>query len=144
MASSLKTPPELTDDVPYQDWKRDVEIWDLFSDLAVKKKGPALYLSLKGKARECVRDLKPDEIGAETGFKLILKKLDSVYEDNINLRTFTAFKTFYDFRRPADMGIKDFIIHYESLYHKLLSYDVKLPDGVQSFFVLTGHPVKDF
>ena len=136
MATATKTPPELYNDVNYEDWKRDVEIWKMFTDLEKKKQGPALYLSLKGNAKECVRELKPADIGGEDGFQLILNKLDTVYEDNINLRTFNAFKTFYDFRRPADMSIKEFIIHYESLYHKLISYKVNLPEGVQSFFVL--------
>ena len=34
------------------------------------------------------------------------------------------------------MGIKDFIIKYESNFHKLGMFNIKLPEGVQSFFVL--------
>ena len=48
------------------------------------------------------------------------------------------FKNFYDFRRPAEMSIKEFIIKYEALYHKLDEYHIQLPEGVQAFFVLTA------
>ena len=71
MATALKTPPLLTDDISYDDWKADLSIWKLFTELEAKKQGPALYLSLSGKARECVRALTPEQIGGETGFKLI-------------------------------------------------------------------------
>ena len=143
MSNSIKTPPILTDETNYQDWKADLAIWKLFTDLEKKKQGPALYLSLNEKGRECVRELKAIEIGAEGGFELIITKLDRVFEVNINLRTFAAFKSFYEFRRPADMGMTEFIIKYESLYHKLGTYDVKLPVGVQSFFVLTAANISD-
>ena len=63
MSVDHKCPPQITDDISYQDWKRDVTIWQLFTALEKKKQGPALYLSLQGKAKVCVRDLKPEDIG---------------------------------------------------------------------------------
>ena len=54
-ARSLKTPPALTKDSVYSDWVQDVEMWESFTDVAQAKRGPAVYLSLKGKARECSR-----------------------------------------------------------------------------------------
>ena len=143
MSVDHKCPPQLTDDISYQDWKRDVTIWQLFTALEKKKQGPALYLSLQGKAKVCVRDLKPEDIGKEGGFKLILDKLDKAIEEDINYQTFSAFKTFYQFRRPGDMGMTEFIIKYESLYHQLEEFDMKLPEGVQAFFVLTAANISE-
>ena len=144
-ASSLKAPPVLTDDINYADWKCDLQVWEMLTELEDKKKGPALFLTLpqKGKARECLRELTPARIGSDNGFKLIVEKLDGVYLEDINYRTFCAFKLFYEFRRSADMTIKDFIIAYESLYHKLDEFDVQLPEGVQAFFVLTAANVDE-
>ena len=96
-AQSPKNPPLLTDDISYTDWKTDLSIWELFTELDKKKRGPALYLSLSGKARECVRALDPKEIGGEGGFELIVQKLDAVFVDDVNLLTFNSFKDFYDF-----------------------------------------------
>ena len=70
-------------------------------------------------------------------------KLDAVYLDDVNFRTFTAFRQFYMFRRSADMTIKEFIIKYEALYHTLDVYGVQLPEGVQAFFVLNAANVDE-
>ena len=142
-SSALKNPPVLTDDSNYENWKTDLEVWEMLTDLNNTKKGPALYLSLQGKARECLRELTPARIGGENGFELICQKLDAVYRENINYRTFSAFKTFYEYRRPADTSIKDFIITYESLYHKLDEYNMQLPEGVQAFFILNAANIDD-
>ena len=87
--------------------------------------------------------LTPARIGGENGFELICQKLDAVYRENKNYRTFSAFKTFYEYRRPVDTSIKDFIITYESLYHKLDEYNMQLPEGVQAFFILNAANIDD-
>jgi len=76
---SLHTPPILTGEDSYLEWKEDIKIWELFTDLVNTKRGPAVYLSLKGNARDCVRDLTGDQIGSETDVKQITDKLDNVY-----------------------------------------------------------------
>ena len=38
-----------------------------------------MYLSLKGKAREAVRILKPEDIGTRDGYNLVIAMLDGVY-----------------------------------------------------------------
>ena len=143
MSSALKTPPLLTEDITYAEWKKDLGIWKLLTELTKKKQGPALYLTLPPKARECLRSLTENEIGGDTGLDLILNKLDGFYVDDENLQSFSAFKLFYDFRRPSGMTMRDFVIKYESLYHKLTTFDMKLPEGVQSFFLLTAANVSE-
>ena len=73
--SSLKTPPVLSDDVNYQDWKTDLQVWEQFTELEPKRKGPALYLSLpeKSKVRECVRELTAARIGSEEDSSLYVR-----------------------------------------------------------------------
>lgn len=54
---SLRTPPVLAGQESYMEWKEDLKVWELFTDLVVAKRGPAVYLTLTGNARDCVRDL---------------------------------------------------------------------------------------
>ena len=143
MADALKNPPILSDDLEYGDWKSDIGIWELYTSLDKKKRGPALYLSLQGKARECIRGRTADQIGGETGVQLIITKLDAVYQEDVNMRTFVCFKTFYEYRRSSGVGMKEFIIHYELLYHKLGTFSVELPEGVQAFFLLTAANISE-
>ena len=53
MASNnhLKAPTVFQEDEDYLGWKDDVEIWQMFTSLEKKKQGPAVYLSLTGRAR---------------------------------------------------------------------------------------------
>ena len=76
-SNNLKTSPVLVDEDSYDEWKSELAIWQLYTDLDKKKQGPAVYLLLSGRARECVRDLKPEEIGAEDGVKKIIDKIDT-------------------------------------------------------------------
>ena len=75
----LKAPPVFKEDGDYMSWKNDIEVWEMFTDIEQKKRGPAVYLSLTGKAREAVRDLKPAELGGNNGVQIILAKLDSYF-----------------------------------------------------------------
>ena len=57
---SLKQPPTFDQSRGdcYQDWKADVEIWGAYTKDEKGRRGPAVYLSLQGEAREAVRSLK--------------------------------------------------------------------------------------
>ena len=143
MNDSLRNPPPFTDDLSYEDWKQDVSIWESFTNLEKKKRGPALYLSLQGKARECCRGLTQNQIGGDSGVELILNKLDDVFQEDKDMRTFMAFRTFYQYKRQTGVSIKEFIIHYELLYHKLGTYSIELPQGVQSFFLLNAANISE-
>ena len=94
----LKTPQVLVDEDGYGEWLNDVKIWQLFTDLEKKKQGPALYLTLTGRACECVRELTPEVIGGDDGVKKIIEKLDKLFMKDQSTRAYLAFKEFYDYR----------------------------------------------
>ena len=78
MASNIKSPPVFNpvEDDDYLSWKNDVEIWRMFTDLKKEKIGAAVYLALKGKACEVVREIEPVDIGTAEGYNLIIAALD--------------------------------------------------------------------
>ena len=63
---SIKQPPifDPNEDDNYTELKSDIEIWQLFTDIRDIKQGPAVYLTLRGRARDAVRGLTAGEIGA--------------------------------------------------------------------------------
>ena len=136
-------PPVLESEDSYIEWINDLKIWQLFTDLPKAKQGPAVYLSLTGRARECVRDLTPAQISAETGVANITAKLDAIFKKDQNTRAYMAFKEFYDFKRSSGVSITDFIVRFEYLYHKLQGFDMKLPEGVKAFFLLNAANVSE-
>ena len=65
-----KTLPMASDLEGYSNWRADLEIWEMFTDLEKKKRGPTVFLSLTGQARECVRALGAEKINKEIGADL--------------------------------------------------------------------------
>ena len=133
---ALKTPPILVDEAGYIEWKDDLKIWELYTDLDKKKMGPAVYLTLSGHARDCVRDLTPGEIGAETGLKTIVEKLDKIFLKDKDTQTFITFETFYSYRRSSGENMTDFLVHFEYLRHKMEKQNIQLPEGVLAFLLM--------
>ena len=133
---SLKTPPILVDEAGYREWKDDLEIWELFTDLDKVKRGPAVYLTLSGRARDCVRELTKEQIGAQNGVKQIVDKLDKVFLKDKDTQTFVAFETFYNYRRSSGESMTDFIVQFEYLTHKMTKQEIVLPQGVMAFLLL--------
>ena len=91
MAANFKNPPEMKDDLLYEDWKLELEIWCSFTDLDKKRKGPAIFLTLKGKARETIlAEVKPADLTGDNGVTKITDALDKLYCLNYLLCTVTA------------------------------------------------------
>ena len=97
--SSIKEPPVLISEDMYEEWKKDLSLWQLVTPLAAKQQGPAVYLSLQGRARDCVRGLQTEDIGKDSGVKMITDQLDLAFLGDINSRTFSAFKKFHEYKR---------------------------------------------
>ena len=133
-SNSLKSPPVLKDEDDYTNWKQDLEIWQLYTDLDKKKQGPAVYLCLSGKAKECVRDVTKEDLSSDAGVSKIVTKLDTLFEKDVNTQTFLAFHEFYEYKRSSGISITEFLVHYEFLYSKLKKFNIELPEGVQAFF----------
>lgn len=130
--SNYKAPPELNDEKSFKDWKKEIEIWQLATEVNKEKQAAMIFLSLKGKSREAVLELDKEIIGASdgSGVTKLIEKLDSLWKEDENLEAFSAYESFEQFCRPKDMNIKDYIIQFERLNNKLIACDTKLPEGV--------------
>ena len=142
--SKLKTPPSFNpDEDSYEAYKKDLQIWNTFTDLEEKKKGPAVYLSLAKNTREAVRNLSIEELNADDGLNKIIAKLDDVYLADSNTRAYAAFQKFYNCKRESGETFVTFIIRFEQLYNDLVSYGMSLPEGIRAFFVLNASNLQD-
>ena len=136
--SSIKSPPIFNpdEDDDYASWKNDVEVWQAFTKEDAKRHGPAVYLSLKGKAREAVRGIAINDLKGDNGVKVILEVLDSVFLSDLTTRAYHAFKEFVEYRRSSGDSFSTFIVEYEKHYREVKKYNLELPTGVQAFFLL--------
>ena len=63
--TNYKAPPSLTSSICHEDWLKEIEIWQSFTDLTDEKQGPAIFLSLERKAKETILNLYIKEIKAK-------------------------------------------------------------------------------
>jgi hypothetical protein len=96
----------------WKEYKKEVDVWATLTNLRKPKQGPALWMALKGKAKEAVQEMTLDEIKADDGFEQMIEKLDAVFKTDDNQAAYMAYRDFETFARPADMTIQDFIIKF--------------------------------
>ena len=98
-ATSFKAPPLLTDESVYENWKREIEMWQAFTNLVPKKQCPAIFLTLQGKAREAALEIEIKDLTDDQGVKKLIEKLDSLYLEDINKSAYAAYESFEMYRR---------------------------------------------
>ena len=96
------------EDEDYRMWKSDVEVWQLYTKEDKCRQGPAVYLSLKGKARDAVRGMSKDDLKKDNGFDLILAELDKVFAADNVTRAYCALKDFVTYRRNSGEGFSTY------------------------------------
>ena len=99
MAANYKAPPLLKEDSNYELWKKEIKLWKTFTDLDAKKQGPAICLSLTGKACEAPLELSVENLKSDTGVVQLLVKLDDLYlkdKDQLAYAAYDSFKTLKD------------------------------------------------
>ena len=135
-ASDPANPPVLDDSVNYECWKKDLAVWELYTGTEKSKRGPRLYLCLRGKARDIVRDLPLEEISGDNGLERIKRKLDDHYEKDKVQRAFINLENFEKYKRSPDISISEFVSKFEQLNNKVKEDGMKYPDGVLGYKLL--------
>ena len=105
---------------------KELQIWESFTDIPGAKRGPAVFLSLQGKAREAALELGVEQINNKDGVKNIVAKLDKLYLKDKSQSTYEAYDNFEHFKRPSDMSISDYINEFERLLNKTKQYSTTI------------------
>ena len=69
------------DDI-YCTWKNDVGVWQAFTKEEPRRKGPAVYLSPKGRARKAVSGISIKDLKKDDGVEEILRILDEIFQSD--------------------------------------------------------------
>ena len=133
---SFKTPPALSKSSSYENWKKELEVWQALTDLVKTKQGPAILLSLEGKAKDTILELNISDIVKEDGVKIIIDKLDKLYLKDKAQSAYEAYDRFEKFQRSSGMNIKDFIFEFERLLSKSQSYGTTMSSDILAYRLL--------
>ena len=118
MAGKRCDPPLLTDEVDFEDWEREIKIWQMATDVAESKQGARIYLSLQGKARENCKTIDVKDLEGASGVTVLLEKLKKLYGKDDAQMLFKIIEDFESYQRPVNMDIKDFLNEWERRYDK--------------------------
>ena len=137
MASNRKCPPLFKEDeTDYEQWKKDVDLWTVITDLDKNKQAIVIHLSLSGRARSASSELTKDQLNADDGVEKLVERLDSVFLQDANWRCFDRYLAFEDCRRDSDTSIDVFLSEFDKRYFKLKEGGVVLPEPVLAFRLL--------
>lgn len=140
--SSLK-PPRFESSTNYESWKKEIKLWQLCCRLKKDQQGPALALSLQGKAKEAVLELEVEELASNDGVKLLLEKLDGLYKKDENQMIYMSLKSYEQHVRQKNQTIDDYINEFERRYNKLKTYGIIYPDTAVAYRLLEGANVTE-
>lgn len=136
MAQNYKIPPKLGENISYETWKNEIEMWRLVTDLKESKQALAIALSLTGKARDTALEIKADDLNQDEGVTTLLKKLDLVFQKDTIDSAYEAYTKFEQFRQSENMSMGDYVAQFELLHTKTSKHDMSLPDAVLAFKLL--------
>ncbi|VDI81921.1 Hypothetical predicted protein [Mytilus galloprovincialis] len=137
-ALSYKNPPSLTKEKSYQQWKNEVKMWQLVTELDKKKRGLALALSLQGKPREVALEITPEDLNVDEGVDKLIIELDKLFEKDKTDQAYAAYTAFDKYHRESSIKMCDYIIEFEQKYNKCKKYDMPLPDAILAFKLLNN------
>ena len=119
MVTEAKAPPILTTDIDYEIWKKEIEIWRLFTSVDKKKQAPAIFLSSAGQAREAIVSLDINRLFCDHGVENLREELDKPYLKDSQYSAYESYEQFEKFCRPKSVNISNYIIEFERLYNKI-------------------------
>ena len=132
---NYKNPPSLEKEKGYSQWKNEVQMWNLVTELDKKKRGLALALSLQGKPREVALEINPASLNVDDGVEILIAELDKLFEKDKKDQTYSAYTAFDKYKRE-NMNMSEYIINFEQKYNKCKKFEMPLPDTVLAFKVL--------
>ena len=135
--TTYKVPPKFTENLSYETWVKEVKLWAICNSKVAKKElGPALVLSLEGRAREAALELDISVLNADDGLDKVIGQLDGLYLRDTNQLTYAAYSEFEKYKRPTDASINDFVSDFERKYNKVKAKKIELPDAVLAYRLL--------
>lgn len=136
MASGYKNPPLFKEGMDYDQWKNELKIWQLVTELDKEKMALAVTLTLTGKAREAALGITAADLNKAAGMKTLTDKLDGIFEKEKKDHTYEVYRTFESLTRDENVSMSDYCVEFDQKYQKCKDKQMVLPDAVLAFKLL--------
>ena len=137
--------PKLADFSCYEDYKNNVELWNLTTDHPKKKRGVLLCQGIKNSHPDFGENIqkrlfqkhKPTELAErENGVDLILKFLDDEIGVTKRSAKLKFFKAAVTFKRTAGQSIQDYVKEFEYLLGRAEANGTKFDDDHKVYYIM--------
>ena len=137
--------PSMKECPNYSHWKNLINVWKSVTSVAKEKQADCILLTLDSDAQSLALQVPDAERKAAdgTGVAKVLEKLDTLYEQNLTQKLFTAFEDFENFKREPDMSLAKFISAFEMKSKELADLKVVLPQSLLAFKLLKSANLGD-
>ena len=144
-------PPKLNTYSCYDDFRKEVKLWQMTCDQRPEKLGPLLAVALPNVSKKYGNKIKtavlkkydPEELHTRGGFDLVLKFLDEKLGTTKVLSEINAFADIYNYRRQPDQGVVQFVSEVELKLDTLAGTGLKLPDTINAYILLCSAKLND-
>ena len=141
MASKYIAPPQLVPE-KYEQWKKEMSLWEMATNVDAKKRAPTVFLTLPEKAKEAVLELDAATLNENDGMEKLYEKLDLLYKEDSNQSAFLAYKTFEQYEKAESTSVTDYLIVFDRLVAKLKTQKITLPEPVLAYRALKSANLK--
>ena len=103
MASAKVEIPQMKSCPSYDHWKKMILKWCKVTKVDKKNQADTIILTLPMEAQNMALELEDADLEKDdgAGVKVLLEKLDEVYDKNTNQKIYTAYEDFEMFKRPT-------------------------------------------
>ena len=102
-------------------WLKEIDIWQAFTDIDIKKKGPAVFVTLEEKAHKTIFE-KSYKINCKDGVKNVINCLNKLCLKDKTKTPFETYEILERYTTPIEMSISDFINEFEGLLIETKQY----------------------
>ena len=95
-----------------------------------------MTLCLSGRAKEAALEIKAEELSTNDSMKILLTKLDSVFQKDCTDLAYEAYTLFEQCKRHESTSITDHIVEFERKYNQIKKHKMVLPEPVLTFKLL--------
>ena len=128
--SKRGSPPIFKEGDDYLQWKRDLKMWHLISDVPKDLHAVSVHLSLTGRAKNATSEVPYEEITSAKGMDKIFEKLDRVYLQDKDWRSFHAYLNFENYKRADGCAVDEYLSDFDLRVFKLKECGIDLPDAI--------------
>ena len=93
----FKAPPTLGKSTLYNNWKKEIKIWEAFTSIPEEKRAPSIFMTLAGEAKEAVLNMDLEKLTAKDGVVNLIDTLDRMYLKDESSQAYEAYESFEKF-----------------------------------------------